>query len=192
MLVGILLMFSTVILMTLLGYAAVETPIAIQLTPATVAGSLLLLLGWIVQGAGEEVLTRGFLLPVISSRWGTAVGVILSSLLFALLHFFNPNVSLIAGLNLFLFGVFTALYALNEGSLWGVFAIHSIWNWVQGNFFGFEVSGQEALTKTASFFDLMEVGPDNLTGGPFGPEGGFIVSFILILAILLLFFTSNR
>ena len=94
-------------------------------------------------------------------------------------HALNPNLSLIALLNLFLFGLFAALYTLYEGGLWGVFSIHAVWNWAQGNIFGFEVSGQ--LAPGGTMFNLMETGPDVITGGPFGPEGGLAVTIVLLV-----------
>jgi membrane protease YdiL (CAAX protease family) len=150
---------------------------------AALTGVLIIAFGWMVQGAAEEILTRGWLMPVISSRYNTVMGIFLSSGLFAMLHLLNPHVSPIAMLNIFLFGVFTCLYALYEGNLWGVFAIHSVWNWAQGNFYGFEVSGNPPTGVT--LFNLMEVGPDEITGGPFGPEGGLAVTAILLLGCML-------
>ena len=90
----------------------------------------------------------------------------------------------------FLFGVFAALYTLYEGGLWGVFSIHSAWNWAQGNLFGFEVSGLEEVGNTA--INLMEVGPDMITGGPFGPEGGIAATIVLLTSSVLVLIASQR
>jgi hypothetical protein len=149
-----------------------------------------LLVGWIVQGAAEETLTRGFLLPIFGVRLGPAWGILISSLLFAALHLLNDNLGWIALLNLFLFGVFASLYAIREGGLWGVFAIHSIWNWAQGNIFGLEVSGEDFGATT--IFNLKETGPDLITGGLFGPEGGLIVTIVLTAGCLVIYFQTNR
>jgi membrane protease YdiL (CAAX protease family) len=180
LLVGLLLFSSSVGIMALLGDAALDPTDTTPPNLAILGGALIVFAGWIVQGAAEEVLTTGFLLPVVGTRWGTRAGILLSSIIFALFHLFNPHLSIIALLNLFLFGVFTALYALQEGSMWGICAIHSIWNWAQGNLYGFEVSGQEF--ESSIIWNLMEVGPDWLTGGSFGPEGGLIVTGVLIVA----------
>ncbi|MBI5932106.1 MAG: CPBP family intramembrane metalloprotease [Chloroflexi bacterium] len=139
----------------------------------------LVLIGWIVQGGAEEVLMRGWALPVIGARTRPWIGLLVSSVLFALLHLLNPGLSVIAMVNLALFGVFAGLYAMREGSLWGISALHAVWNWVQGNFFGFEVSGTTANGGTV--FNLMETGADWLTGGSFGPEGGVAVTLVLVL-----------
>lgn len=190
LLVGLLMFSISVGIFAVFGFTEIES-IGLRVNGAAVlGGALLVLLGWVVQGAAEEVLARGFLFPVIGTRWGTVTGIVASSSVFALLHLLNPNLSSIAMLNLFLFGAFTALYALYEGGLWGVFAIHSIWNWAQGNLYGFEVSGQEV--GSAIVFDLMETGPDWLTGGPFGPEGGLAVTLVLIVSSALVFVAHRR
>ena len=82
------------------------------------------------------------------------------------------------------YGLFAALYALREGGIWGISAQHAVWNWAQANLYGFEVSGIGA--NGGSLFNLMETGPDPLTGGAFGPEGGLAVTLVLLLAIALL------
>ena len=149
------------------------------------AGVLVVLIGWLVQGGAEEVLTRGFLLPVFGVRFGLPFAILVSSVLFSSLHLFNENLSGIALLNLALFGVFACLYALREGSLWGICALHSSWNWVQGNIFGLPVSG---TNSGSSLLSLQLTGPDWWAGGAFGAEGGLAVTLVLLLgcAVLLL------
>jgi hypothetical protein len=112
------------------------------------------------------------------------LAVLVSALLFASLHIFNLNINLVAFINLALFGVFAALYATREGSLWGIFALHSAWNWAQSNLFGMEVSGLPV--RLGALINLKETGPDWLTGGAFGPEGGVVVTLVLLVGIVLL------
>jgi membrane protease YdiL (CAAX protease family) len=188
--VGLLMFTAAIIALALIDTVVTETAVAERLTPVAVGGTLLIFLGWMVQGAAEEVLARGLLLPALGVRWGPLAGVLVSSLFFALLHLSNPHLSLISLVNLGLFGVFASLYALFEGGLWGIFAIHAVWNWAQGNLFGFPVSGLDS--SAGILLDLMEVGPDWLTGGPFGPEGGLAVTFVLLISSLLLWFAGRR
>lgn len=156
----------------------------------TIGGVLLILLGWLVQGPAEELLFRGWLMPVISAKSNLWWGIGISSLMFAAAHSLNLGISLLAIANLLLFGIFTALYVLWEKSLWGVFGIHAVWNWVQGNVFGLEVSGNSMDGN--SVYVMLETGPDTLTGGPFGPEGGLIVSLVLGIAIGVLFLVNKK
>jgi membrane protease YdiL (CAAX protease family) len=181
-LLGIFMIAAAVGLSVAFGYVTLEGS-GIEIGVA-ISGSMLLLVGWIVQGAAEEALFRGFLLPILGTRYGPVVGVLASSVLFALLHLFNTNLSLLAVLNLTLFGMFTAFYAFKEGGLWGVFAIHSLWNWAQGNLFGMQVSG--IPVQLDAIFKLKETGPDWFTGGAFGPEGGIAVTLVLLAGIIAL------
>ncbi len=187
LLVG-LLMFSTAVgISAALGYIAVDELSSTAQGGFVFGGVVLVFLGWMVQGAAEETLTRGWLFQVIGARYSPMLGLIVSSLVFAGLHSFNffgldmePAYIGLALLNLFLFAVFAVLYTLYEDGLWGIFSIHAVWNWAQGNVFGFEVSGLSAPGGT--FFNLKEVGPDAITGGVFGPEGGLAVTIVLLIS----------
>ena len=187
---GLLMFGGSVAILALTGSVAFENGDPAKQGAAALGGVVLVLAGWLVQGAAEEVLIRGWALPVIGARYKPWVGLLVSSLIFSLLHGLNPGLSAIALVNLALFGVFAGLYAIREGSLWGICAIHSVWNWVQGNFFGFEVSGTEAGGGT--LLNLMETGADWLTGGPFGPEGGLAVTIVLMISIGLVMFWKHK
>lgn len=187
---GLVLISAAILLPAVAGFYRLEG--ANLALGAALASTLLLLVGWIVQGAAEELLFRGFLLQIIGVRFGLLFGILISSILFAILHIFNQNINALAILNLILFGVFAALYALGDGSLWGVFAVHSAWNWAQGNVFGMDVSGLPI--RLQAVIQLKEAGPDWLTGGAFGPEGGVGVTLVLVAGIIvvLLFRRSAR
>ena len=157
---------------------------------ANVAGALfpivVLLIGFIIQGSTEEIVTRGWLMQVITSRHGLGWGVALSSLLFGLLHAANiePSPELLTGvLNVVLFGVFIGLYAAREGSLWGVCGWHAAWNWLLGLGFGLEVSGN-VIETTPLVMDLgtrAEI-PWWVTGAAFGPEASVVTTVVLLIA----------
>ncbi len=137
--------------------------------------------GYIIQGSSEELLLRGFFMLSYSSGHGAVSSVLMSSLLFSLLHMGNAGISFIAILNIFLFGIFAGFFMLRCNNIWGICAIHSAWNFTQGNFFGQRVSG---ASGTSSIF----VTGNNriyslINGGEFGPEGGLSVTLVLILAL---------
>ena len=174
--------FSTAIgLAALMGYIDVEQNSQQLDGMLALDGVIVVFLGWMVQGAAEELLTRGWMMPVIGARYNRPwLGIIISSLYFGILHLCNNEISSIAILNLFLVGLFASLYTLHEGGLWGVCGFHSGWNWVQGNILGFEVSGNPQVAGT--LINLEEVGPDIITGGGFGPEGGLAVTVVLLIS----------
>jgi len=189
-LIGALMFAGSIGILELFGSVSFEQGDPSKQGLAAVAGVILVLIGWVIQGGAEEALIRGWVLPVIGARYKPWLGLLVSSLIFTLLHGLNPNLSAIALVNLALFGVFAGLYAMREGSMWGISALHSVWNWVQGNFFGFQVSGTDAGGGT--LINLMETGADWLTGGEFGPEGGVAVTIILAVSIAITLFWKSK
>ncbi len=141
-----------------------------------------MLLGWIVQGASEEILIRGYMLPALALKKGVKLAVTVSSLYFAALHLGNQGISFIGFTNIVLVGIFTTFYALGEGSIWGVCGWHSAWNFAQGNIFGSLVSGMQ-LGGGSLFAAQLLPGKDLLTGGSFGIEASSIVTVIFAIAI---------
>ncbi len=188
---GIIMISFCVLVFTILGLVTID-----RLNPSikgfnALGGVLILLVGWIVQGASEEIMIRGWLLPVVGMKHNVALGIFISSTLFGGLHLFNNNIGILPMVNLILFGVFAALYVIWEGSLWGICALHSSWNWVQGNILGFEVSGTPP--RGGMLIDFQAIpGYDSITGGLFGIEGGLVCSSVLVLGILILIFMIKR
>lgn len=191
LLIGVGFMFLIVGIMALFGWVDWERTFS-GFSSTILTGVGLLLVGFVIQGAAEEVLVRGFLLPIFARRYNIWVSIIVTSLIFAVLHLLNPNLSPIAVLNLFLAGIIFALYALKEGSIWGACGMHTTWNWTMGHIFGFEVSGGSYGGPTSILFDLMETGPDWITGGLFGLEGGVIVTLLLILGSVAIYISPTN
>ena len=138
------------------------------------------LLAYFVQGPAEEVLFRGWLLPVIGARYRPWIGVLVSSLIFSLAHAQSPGITPLGFLNLFLFGVFAAVYALAEGGLWGICAWHALWNWTMGDVLGFATDG---IPHSGLLSSIRADGPDIITGGAFGLEGGLACTAVFMIAI---------
>ncbi|MDP1528354.1 MAG: type II CAAX endopeptidase family protein [Rhodoferax sp.] len=149
-----------------------------------------LMLGFIIQGSTEEILFRGWLMQLIASRHGLWIAVIANSVLFALAHAGNiePSKELVVGLaNIVLFGLFISLYAVREGSLWGVCGWHAAWNWLLGLGFGLEVSGQ--VVEVTPLITDLAAAPNAvwwLTGGAFGPEASVVTTAVLLIGTVVL------
>lgn len=180
--IGFLLMLIDTLLIVFLagGKISINNNLSIEFIGIILA----LMLGWIIQGAEEEIMMRGHMMPMLSKRMPIIVSVIISSSYFAAMHLGNPNVGIIPIINLCLFGVSAAIYALKEESIVGVCAMHSAWNFVQGNIFGFPVSGLDV--SSISIFST-EVKGNILDGGAFGPEGGLIETTVVTIFIIVLF-----
>ena len=132
---------------------------------------------WFLQGMSEEFTFRGYLMTTVGGKHSPTTALIVSSLGFALAHSINPGFNLLVLFNLALFGLFAGMYMLLTDNIWGVCAIHSVWNCVQGNFYGISVSGME---KMDTVFRSVHVSDSTfLTGGDFGMEGSIFTTVVL-------------
>lgn len=189
-LIGLAMMSIIVLILFPFGYITVEKNPIQPVGISAIASVLVILLGWIIQGTTEEIVTRGWLLNVLSTKYNIGVGLLISSTLFGLMHLTNPNVNYIAVINIILVGLFYGLYVIKTNDLWAVCGMHSAWNFAQGNIFGFKVSGLDV--SVGSLIDLNLVGSDFVTGGIFGPEAGITATFILLASIGILLFIDKK
>lgn len=168
------------------GNAEVETLNA-QLTGLEAVPYILIMFtGWVVQGASEEFLVRGLVMKFLSTKINMFLSVILSSVIFAALHLGNNAVGILALINITLFGIVMGLYVIKTNDLWGPCGVHTAWNFMQGNIFGFDVSGINVYTGT--LIDLKPVGNSYINGEAFGPEGGIMCTIVLLIVIAVLMY----
>jgi membrane protease YdiL (CAAX protease family) len=142
------------------------------------AGSYLYWTAFILLGAaGEELLFRGYLFQRMIEIIGVTSATILGSLLFALAHLRNPEISALAIINIFLAGIFFSLCYIRTGSLWLPIAAHAAWNLALAQILGTPVSG---LEFGGSLLNTGRNGAAFWTGGAFGPEGGIAATVALL------------
>ncbi len=147
---------------------------------------LLTLAGFLVQGMSEEVMFRGFLTVSLAERLPVWLSVLISSVVFALFHGLNSGLTTLSLVNLVLFGIFAALMMLRYDNIWGIGALHSAWNFAQGNIFGVAVSGSDA-GETILNFAPIEGAPKWLSGGAFGLEGSIATTIVFgVMALVML------
>ena len=127
----------------------------------------------------EEIAIRGYILHNLSSSFNKYVALIISSLVFMIMHLGNPNIGILPLVNLFLAGIFLGIYTIHKNNLWFPIGAHLTWNYLQGPIFGFEVSGN----KINSLFEQKPNGHELLTGGNFGFEGSIILTLFLMISI---------
>lgn len=137
--------------------------------------------GFLIQGMFEEVLCRGFFMVTMARKNSIVAAIIANSIIFTGMHMLNTGFGILPAINLMLFSVYASLYMLKTDNIWGVGAIHSIWNFVQGCFYGLSVSG-ETLSNTVLVFEATDQVWAN--GGAFGPEGGMVVTIVLSIEIV--------
>lgn len=132
----------------------------------------------------EEAALRGFvlgrMLDVGMNRW-LALGI--SSMLFSLLHLFNPNFAFLPFLNILLAGVMLGVSYIYTRNLWFPVSLHLFWNWLQGSVFGFPVSGN----NFGSSLLVLHLPEENLmNGGAFGFEGSLPCTALMLVATFLI------
>ena len=142
-------------------------------------------IGYMIQGMAEEVLCRGYLFVSLTRRYHVINSAIFSAVFFAMLHGMNVGVDGFAIFNLFLYGLFAALLFADCENIWIVGAFHSVWNFVQGNLYGISVSGNK-ITSSIFTSTAADGGATVINGGTFGMEGGFAVTIVLIIAIVVI------
>lgn len=151
---------------------------------------LLFFLAYLIQGASEEILCRGYFMNSIARRYPMWLAVIVNSVFFMLLHIQNSGLSATALVNLFLFGVFASVLTLRTGSIWYASGFHSAWNFFQGNVYGIKVSGMEMHGSLFHF--ISDPSKTCLNGGDFGIEGSLLCTALFLIGILVLLRHNHR
>jgi len=129
--------------------------------------------------ASEEIICRGFIMDALSFRCNRITGLLLSSLVFALLHLGNNHVSFLGIVNIFIVGaLFGLLRFVTDGLVYPIL-IHWFWNLVTGMIFGWNVSGHSLLP---SVFKPSAHPP----WGCFGPEESILMTIGALGAIAVL------
>jgi membrane protease YdiL (CAAX protease family) len=157
---------------------------------------------FIISASAEEVLFRGYPLQTFTRAHLIPLGLILTSLVFAYVHKDNPNNP--QGLppftyigiyfinfpfiNTALAGAWLAVGYLRTRSLWFPLGLHWSWNWTMGALLGLPVSGIEALTP-APLLRAADAGPQWLTGGAYGVEGGAACTLALLVSAIFVWHT---
>ena len=134
--------------------------------------------------AGEEALMRGYLFQALGEAWGARQALWTTSILFSLLHIWNPEVSWLGLGNIAMAGLFLGVVYLRTASLWWATGAHLGWNWAIGFLGDLPVSGLDLLD--APLVEPAVRGPAWASGGAFGPEASVVATLALGLAALLL------
>ena len=173
LLAGTVLICSGFILLTVLNLTLID------LTYFSFYDQIFYFFLFTIVSLNEEIAIRGYILHNLSSSFNKYVALIISSLVFMIMHLGNPNIGILPLVNLFLAGIFLGIYTIHKNNLWFPIGAHLTWNYLQGPIFGFEVSGN----KINSLFEQKPNGHELLTGGNFGFEGSIILTLFLMISI---------
>ncbi|MBK7708433.1 MAG: CPBP family intramembrane metalloprotease [Acidobacteria bacterium] len=135
----------------------------------------------------EEAFFRGYALQTLFRARYAAFGIVLTSLFFATTHNANPGANPLSWFNTFLAGIWLAVAYAKTRNLWFPFGIHLAWNWVQGSVLGITVSGLETLAPDP-LMRATVYGPEWLSGGNYGVEGGVACSVALLVSTAVIAF----
>lgn len=144
------------------------------LLPLLIAGFLL--------AAWEEFVLRGYLLRQLSLGLNPTAAVIITGILFGLMHSGNPGANWQGLLYTAIGGILMGALMVRSGSLWLLIGYHFGWNATASGLFGLELSGFE---EEGSVFASTLTGSDWLTGGSYGFEASLPAVVFEILVLLL-------
>ncbi len=129
-------------------------------------------------GIYEELMFRGYILQRLNEKTGPLVAIVLSSLIFALLHVTNPGANFLGLVNTWFIGVLLCSLYFRSRSLWLPIGFHFGWNFLLGFAYSLPVSG----LPFHGILEVVELEPESrLAGGIYGPEGGFATLIALAL-----------
>ena len=154
-------------------FGAVEI-VDLQMEWIDLLGFLLL---FFMAALAEELIFRGYMIPLIAKDFHFMAALLISSLAFAVVHIANAHFTWVAFVNIFLGGYLMAIIFYKNQDLYMPLGLHWFWNYYQGNILGFGVSGNEV----ESLFSIEMNGNEWITGGEFGLEGSIITAILLLI-----------
>jgi hypothetical protein len=176
LLVGFLMMSGIFLVQLAAGYVTVTWRV---LSWDVVVMTLLFsLLNFAPAAATEELLFRGYPFQTLAQGLTMLPAILVMSGLFGIAHAWNPNATPLSTANVILAGIWLSLAYLKTRGLWLPFGLHLSWNFTQTTVYGFRTSGLEFADN--QLWSAVQQGPDWITGGAFGPEGGVLAAVALL------------
>ncbi|MBQ2938458.1 MAG: CPBP family intramembrane metalloprotease [Clostridia bacterium] len=141
--------------------------------------------GFIIQGAMEETLCRGFLMTQLNKKIGKHLSILISFIAFTFPHlssFLEDGllIGIVAIINLLLVTYVFSYLMLKYKNIYACSGFHSIWNFVLFGIIGLNLSG------TTNNFSLLSFSADKnfLMGGSYGIEASIITTVILSILVI--------
>jgi membrane protease YdiL (CAAX protease family) len=127
----------------------------------------------------EEMLFRGILFRWIEEFAGSWAALLITALLFGLVHIMNPGATWFSSLAIAIEAglLLGGAYMLTR-SLWLPIGLHAAWNFTQGEVFDVPVSGY----AEHGLIQAKLAGPAILSGGQFGLEASIIALMVAAIA----------
>lgn len=157
--------------------------------PVPIADLLVGLGDMLLVASFEEILVRGIVFKAMEQVWGSLAGLLMSSLLFGLLHLPNEGSTWLSTLNVAVAGALFAAAYLASGRLWLGIGLHFGWNFGVSRLFSATVSGHK---NELGLFHGELSGADWLSGGAFGIEGSAVTLPVLLAVLAMLLRLAQR
>jgi hypothetical protein len=141
------------------------------------------MLGLILAALGEELAFRGYPLRRLADAVGVLPAMLVLAVLFGLAHAKNPNATVFSIVNVALAAIWLSVAFFSQGGMALAWGAHFGWNAGLAVLFDAPVSGYDFNVPA------VEYTPGNhpwVDGGAFGPEGGIVTTFVLVLGTLYL------
>ena len=156
---------------------------------------VLLVGGFVVQGATEEILCRGIVLHTLKEKTSLWIAIAVSTIMFVLPHwsslFAGKTIYGVIGVaNLVLISIIFSLLTICFKSIWAACGLHSFWNAILYSILGLNLSGNDG-TVTA-IFNMQSVGENIWNGGVYGIEASIITTVVLTIATVLIWFANRK
>jgi membrane protease YdiL (CAAX protease family) len=171
--------------------------------PSILSYALKWLLAFILVGFAEEYFFRGYLqFTLTRGFYGLAekispshsrliafwIAVLTTSLVFGLLHLFNPGETAFGIVEVMEIGAVFGYALWRTGSLWWAIGFHATWDWAQSFLYGVPDSGSLSVGR---LFQTHTAGKPLLSGGIDGPEGSLLCAPVILLVLLIIRFTTR-
>jgi membrane protease YdiL (CAAX protease family) len=133
----------------------------------------------------EELFARGHFMTALKTTRNKWVILLVSSAIFSLLHLINPNMTVLPIVNMFIGGLLLAYMFFKSGKLWLPTGYHVAVNFFFFFIFGMTISGREPEASVLT----TQLGANRLLfGGDLGPEGGLILTVVILMGLLYVYF----
>lgn len=143
--------------------------------------------GFIIQGAMEETLCRGFLMTQLNKKVGKNLSILISFIAFSFPHFSSfledgLLIGIVAIINLLLVTYVFSYLMFKYKNIYACSGFHSIWNFILFGIIGLNLSG------TTNNFSLLSFSANKnfLMGGSYGIEASIITTLILLILVIIL------
>ncbi len=152
---------------------------------------ILLIGGFIIQGATEEILCRGIVFHAVKEKTSLGAAIAVSTVMFVIPHwsslFAGETIYGVIGIiNLVLISLIFSILTIHFKSIWAACGLHSFWNAVLYSVLGLNLSGNDK-TVTA-VFNMQSVGQNIWNGAEYGIEASGITTIVLTVTVVLLWY----